>query len=205
MRIGIIGSGKIGGTAARLFARAGHEVVLANSRGPETLGELVDEIDGDVRAATVEEAATLGDVVLLAIPWRRREELPSGELFAGKVVVDAMNAYGEGGVIDVEPSTSSQEVAKLMPEARLVKAFNTIYFRRLAENGRPGAPLEEREVVLLAGDDADAKRVVSSLIEEIGFAPYDTGTLAEGGRLQQPGSAIYNVELTRAEAARQLA
>jgi hypothetical protein len=95
-----------------------------------------------------------------------------------------MNAYGEGGVVDVEPSTSSEEVAKLMPGARLVKAFNTIHFRHLGENGRPGAPLEEREVVFLAGDDEEAKRVVSSLIEEIGFAPYDRSP--EGSSSRRP-------------------
>jgi predicted dinucleotide-binding enzyme len=204
MRIGVIGSGKIGGTLARLFARAGEEVAIANSLGRDTLTDLVTEIGAKARAVTVEEAAAFCDVVVLAIPWRRREELPEGELFAGKVVVDAMNPYGAGGVIDVEPSTSSEEVAKLMPKARLVKAFNTIYFQRLAENGRPEMPLEEREVIFLAGDDEAAKRVVSDLIEGIGFAPYDTGSLAKGGRRQQPGSPIYNVRLTPAEASRRL-
>ena len=205
MRIGIIGSGRIGGTLAGLFARAGNEVAIANSRGPDTLRELVGSVGEAARPLAVEEAVAFGDVVVLAIPWRRREELPPGALFAGKVVVDAMNPYGADGVVDVEPSTSSEEVARLMPEARLVKAFNTIHFQRLAENGRPGEPLEEREVIFLAGDDEQAKRVVSDLIKEIGFAPYDTGTLAEGGRRQQPGSPIYNVRMTQSEAARRLA
>jgi predicted dinucleotide-binding enzyme len=151
MTIGIIGSGRIGGTLARLFVRAGEEVAIANSRGPETLDDLVTEIGPNGRAVTAAEAVAFGDVVVLAIPWRRREKLPDGERFAGKVVVDAMNPYGPGGVIDVEPSTSSEEVAQLMPKARLVKAFNTIHFQRLAENGGPGAPLEEREVIFLAG------------------------------------------------------
>ncbi len=204
MRIGIIGSGRIGGTLAGLFARAGNEVAIANSRGPDTLQELVETVGEVARALPVEEAVAFGDMVVLAIPWRRRDELPPGALFAGKVVVDAMNPYGAGGLIDVKPSTSSEEVARLMPEARLVKAFNTIHFQRLAENGRPGAPLEEREVIFLAGDDEKAKRVVSDLIKEIGFAPCDTGTLAEGGRRQQPGSPIYNVRMTQSEAARRL-
>jgi 8-hydroxy-5-deazaflavin:NADPH oxidoreductase len=204
VKIGIVGSGRIGGTAARLFARAGHAVAVANSRGPETVRELVDEIGGSARALAVDDAVAFGDVVLLAIPWTRREDLPAADLFADKVVIDAMNPYGGGGVIDLEPSTSSEEVAKLMPDARLVKAFNTIHYRRLLENGRPGAPNDEREVVFLAGDDADAKRLVTGLIDEIGFASYDTGSLAEGGRLQQPGSPIYNQALTRAEAARLL-
>ena len=204
MTIGIIGSGKIGGTLARLFARAGEEVAIANSRGPETLNDLIADLGAKARAVTVKEAVALGDVVVLAIPWRRRQDLPEDEAFAGKVVVDAMNPYGAGGVIDVDPSTSSEEVAKLMPKARLVKAFNTIYYARLAENGRPGAPLEDREVIFLAGDDEEAKHVVSGLIEELGFAPYDAGSLAAGGRRQQPGSPIYNVRLTLAEVARRL-
>ena len=162
--------------------------------------EAVEELGESAQAMTVEEATAFGDVVVLAIPWRLREELPAGERFTGKVVVDAMNPYGAGGVIDVAPSTSSEEVARLMPEARLVKAFNTIYFQRLAENGRPDEPLAEREVIFVAGDDEEAKGLVSELIEQIGFAPYDTGTLAVGGRRQQPGSPIYNIELTLAEA-----
>lgn len=204
LRIGIIGSGNIGGTLARLFAQAGEDVAIANSRGPETLTQLTSEIGKNTRAASVEEAAAFGDVVVLAIPWSRRQELPTGELFADKIVVDAMNPYGPDGVIDLEPSTSSEEVAKLMPRARLVKAFNTIHFRRLAENGRPDAPLEEREVVFLAGDDASAKKIASGLIAEIGFAPHDTGALADGGRKQQPGSAVYNVRMTPDEAVRAL-
>ena len=112
MRIGMIGSRKIGGTLARLFARAGNEVAIANSRGPDSLQELVEEFGERAQATTVEETTAFGDVVILAIPWRLREELPAGERFAGKVVVDAMNPYGANGVIDVEPSTSSEEVAR---------------------------------------------------------------------------------------------
>ena len=206
MKIGIIGSGKIGGTLARLFVGAGEDVAVANSRGPETLLELLQELGENARAVSPEDAVAFGEVVVLAIPWRRRQELPAGELFASKIVVDAMNAYGPGGVIDVEPSTSSEEVAKLMPDARLVKAFNTIHYRRLAQNGQPDKPIEEREVIFLAGDDDDeAKSIVAELIARIGFAPYDTGTLADGGRSQQPGSPVYNVRTTSAEAARTIA
>ena len=95
MKIGIVGSGNIGGTAARLFVNAGHEVAIANSRGPETLEDLVAELGDRARAATPEQAVDFGEAVLLAIPWRLREQLPDAQLFEGKVTIDAMNPYGE--------------------------------------------------------------------------------------------------------------
>ena len=199
MRIGIIGAGNIGSTAARLFAQAGHEVAIANSRGPETLEGLVEEIGPNARAVTVEEAADFGEVVMEAIPFGRYEELPAGRL-SGKVFVTASNYYPQrDGEIDLGGLAQSEVIARHLPGARVVKAFNTIYYVRLAENGRPGTPLEEREAIFVAGDDAEAKAVVSRLIEEIGFAPVDAGTLAESKR-QEPGSAIYNVPMTPAEA-----
>lgn len=199
MDIGIIGAGNIGGTVARLFAGAGHRVAIANSRGPETLAGLVAEIGPNARAATIEEAARFGEVVLEAIPFGRYEDLPADEL-AGKVVVSASNYYpGRDGEMDLGGLASSEVIARHLPESRVVKAFNTIYFVRLAENGRPDAPLEEREVIFVAGDDAEAKGIVSGLVEEIGFAPVDTGTLAESKR-QEPGAEVYNVPMTPAEA-----
>ena len=197
MKIGIIGSGNIGATAARLFAKAGHEVAISNSRGPETLRELVADIGPNVRAATVEEAAEFGEVVLEAIPFGRYKELPV-EPLARKVVVDAANYYPQrDGEIDFGGLTSSEEIAcYLGPGVRLVKAFNTMYYETLASEGRPEAPVEERLVLFVGGDDEEATARVSRLIEEIGFAPVDTGPLGEGGRKQQPGSAIYNEPMT---------
>lgn len=201
MRIGIIGSGNIGGTAARLFAKAGHDVAVSNSRGPESLKSLVASIGGKARAATVEEVVAFGDVVLLALPWRDRRELPPAARFAGKIVIDATNPYTPDGKIDdLGASSSSEEVARQLPGARLVKAFNTIYFKHLASRGRTDLPIPERHPIFLAGDDAEAKAAVSRLIDEIGFAPMDTGSLAEGGRRQQPGSEIYNQPMTAADA-----
>ena len=193
MRIGIIGSGNIGATAAQLFARAGHDVAISNSRGPETLQELVDNIGPNVRAVTVEEAAEFGEVVLEAIPFGRYKELPV-EPLAGKVVVDTANYYPQrDGEIDLGGLTSSEEIARYLgPDVRLVKALNTMYYETLASEGNPEASLEERLVLFVAGDDEEAKAVVSRLIEEIGFAPVDTGSLGEGGNKQQPGSAVYN-------------
>jgi predicted dinucleotide-binding enzyme len=201
MRIGIIGSGNIGGTAARLFAAAGHQVVVANSRGPGSLRDLVAEIGPNASAATVDEAARTADVVLLAVPWRAPEALPAPDAVAGKVVIDAMNPYrAEGGLFDLGDGTSSEETARRLPGARLVKAFNTIWYQHLATQGDPRKPTAERRAIFLAGDDAEAKAVVSQLIQDIGFGPVDTGGLVDGGRRQQPGTAVYNIDITSREA-----
>ncbi len=204
MDIGVIGSGNIGATAARLFAAAGHRVAISNSRGPETLEGLVAEIGPGVRAATVEEAAGFGEVVMEAIPFGRYESLPADRL-AGKVFITASNYYpARDGEVEHGVSASAELIQQHLPGARVVKAFNTIYFVRLGENGRPGAPIEEREAIFVSGDDEEAKGVVSGLIEEIGFAPVDVGTLAESRR-QEPGSPIYNVAMNPAQAREMLA
>ncbi len=201
MKIGIIGSGNIGGTVARLFTAAGRGVALSNSRGPESLKSLVSSIGGNARATTVEEAIAFGDVVLLALPWRDRQKLPPAERFAGKIVIDATNPYtAEGGLFDLGASSSSEEIARQLPGARVVKAFNTIYYRHLASRGRTDLEISERHPIFVAGDDKEAKAVVSRLITEIGFAPVDTGSLAQGGRRQQPGSDIYNEPMNAAQA-----
>lgn len=206
MRIGIIGAGMIGATAARLFVRAGHQVAVSNSRGPETLRELIAELGPDAKAATVDDAARFGDVVLLAVPWRTPEALPSPETVTGKVVVDAMNPYNaSGGIADLGDTTSSEETARRLPGARLVKAFNTIYFQHLATQGRTDLPEAQRRAIFVAGDDAEAKATVARLVRELGFAPVDTGGLRDGGRRQQPNTPIYNRTITGAEAAGLLA
>ncbi|HKV94117.1 MAG TPA: NADPH-dependent F420 reductase [Candidatus Angelobacter sp.] len=193
MRIGILGAGNIGATAARLFIAARHEVAISNSRGPESLKDLARELGSRAQAMTIDDAARFGGVVLLAVPWRAPEALPHPDLLRGKIVIDAMNPYRpDGGFYDLGSSTSSEEVLKRIPGARLVKAFNTIYYVHLAGRGRKDLPTDERHTIYVAGDDADAKNVVAKLIEEIGFAAIDTGSLREGGRMQQPDSPIYN-------------
>jgi predicted dinucleotide-binding enzyme len=207
MRIGIIGSGHIGSTAARLFTRAGHEVAISNSRGPESLSSLVAELGERARAATVEEAAAFGEVALVAVPLRAYRDLPADRL-EGRIVIDACNYYPERDghieALDGGRTTSTEMVAAHLPGARVVKAFNTMYYETLGSEGRPDAPRDERLVLFLAGDDEEAKRVVAELIEEAGFAAVDTGALAEGGRRQQPGSPIYNSPVTPAEATARL-
>ena len=198
LKIGILGAGNIGGTLGRDWAKAGHTIFLS-SRHPKDPQKLAREIGNGARAGTLEEAAKFGDVVVLAIPWRNRESIPDKGLFKGKVVIDAMNPYTAlGTVMDLGETTSSEEVAKLLPGARLVKAFNTMS----SDDLRAGAFRSGRDrwAMFVAGDDAEAKRVVSRLIEDIGFVPVDTGSLKEGGRLQQPGSAIYTEPLTERRA-----
>lgn len=201
MRIGIVGAGNIGGTLARLWTAAGHEVGLSNSRGPASLREQVAALGPAACAMTPEEAARWAEVVVLAAPFRVPEALPPADAVAGRVVVDAMNPYAAGGgLLDLGGRTSSEVTAERLPGARLVKAFNTIWFRHLAERGRPDLPTEARHAIPLAGDDAEAKAVVARLIDAIGFAPVDTGGLREGARVQEPGAPLYNQVLTGAGA-----
>jgi predicted dinucleotide-binding enzyme len=208
MDIGIIGSGNIGSTAARLFAKAGHHVTIANSRGPESLHGLVDEIGPNAEAATVPDAAAAGDVVLVAIPFVAYGSLPA-DAFDGRIVVDANNYYAQrdGAIaeIDSDATTSTELLARHLPGARVVKGFNTMQAQKLASSGRPDAPRGERLAVLIAGDDAGAKATVAGLIDELGYAAVDTGSLAEGGRLQQPGAQLYGSLVTADEAERELA
>ncbi|MFO7168961.1 MAG: NAD(P)-binding domain-containing protein [Chloroflexota bacterium] len=199
MRIGIIGSGHIGATLAQLFAGVGHEVAISNSRGPASLEDRVRAWGPGVRAATAEDAAAFGEVVVEAIPFGRYRELPAAQL-AGKIVVTAANYYAErDGPIDLGGRAHSELIAAHLPGARVVKAFNTIWYRHLQEQGDPSKPMEERRVIFLSGDDAAAKQVVAELIAQIGFAPLDIGSLRESVR-QEPGSPIYNRTLTLAEA-----
>ncbi|HVL05879.1 MAG TPA: NADPH-dependent F420 reductase [Acidimicrobiales bacterium] len=206
MRIGIIGSGNIGGTLARLLAGAGHEVVLANSRGPESLAGLVSEIGPAATASTPAGAAQAGEVVVVAIPFLRYPDLPAAQL-AGKVVVDATNYYAgrDGSFPDIESGRagSSELLAAALPGATVVKAFNTIHYRHLAGDGVP-ASTPGRRTIPIAGDDRAAKATVAGLIDQIGFDAYDAGSLADGRRFD-PGTPLFNVALTSDEVAAALA
>jgi predicted dinucleotide-binding enzyme len=201
MRIGIIGAGHIGGTLARLFVDAGHEVAVSNSRGPESLAGLVAELGERAHAVSREEAERFGDVVVVSVPIGRYRELPA-EGVAGKVVIDTNNYYpqrdGHFEELDSDRTTSSELLQAHLPCARVVKAFNAIRWTRLRDDGRPaGDP--ERIGIPISGDDAEAKRTVAELIDEIGFDPVDAGTLAEGGRKHQTGASAYTEGLPTAE------
>ncbi|MEP6850321.1 MAG: NAD(P)-binding domain-containing protein [Acidobacteriota bacterium] len=207
MKIGIIGAGNIGSTVAKLFVDAGHQVAISNSRGPETLDKLASELGDNAEASTVENAIDFGDVVLISIPLKNHTGLPTNG-WENKVVIDSNNYYpdrdGQIGDLDSGKTTSSELLEKHLPGARIVKGFNTIWSEHLKTVGNKSLPLEERRAIFIAGDDSGAKEIVAKLIESIGFAAVDTGFLAEGGRSQQPGSAIYNKELSGKEAAKAL-
>ena len=194
MKVGFIGVGQIGAAVASALAKAGHEVIVSNSRGPRTLDDVVARIGLGARAATATEAATEADVVMIAIPLFARETLTALPL-DGKIVVDAMNYYpsrdGQISELDNGATTTSEITASLLPGARVVKAFNSIIAGDVARAGRPGSD-PERGALLYAGDDADAKRVVAGLIDDAGFDPYDVGALHEGFRFQQ-GTPAYCV------------
>jgi hypothetical protein len=204
VQIGIVGSGNIGRTVARHLVDAGHEVAISNSRGPDSLAELVADLGPNARAATVEEAASFGEVVLEAIPFGEYQSLPSAAL-AGTVVVSAANYFPRrDGEIEFGGRTQTEVVAEHLADSTAVKAFNAMYFETLRDEARPDAPVEERLAVFLAGDDEDAKATVAALIEEIGFAPLDVGSLRDGA-VVEPGSPIYNEPMTLPEAREALA
>jgi 8-hydroxy-5-deazaflavin:NADPH oxidoreductase len=201
MRIGIIGAGHIGGTLARHFFRVGHEVALSNSRGPDTLADFVRELGSGALAVTAAEAARSGDVVVVSVPFGRYRELPRDGV-AGKVVIDTNNYYpqrdGHFPELDSDRTTSSELLQEHLPGARVVKAFNAIYWNHLRDLGRPsGDP--RRIGIPISGDDEEAKRIVADLVDQIGFDAVDAGTLAEGGRKHQPGATVYTADLTTNE------
>jgi predicted dinucleotide-binding enzyme len=193
--LGLIGSGNIGSTLARLAVAAGHDVVLSNSRGPETLADLVAELGPRARAATATEAAAAGDVVVVTVPLKAYRQVPV-EPLRGKVVIDTNNYYpqrdGHIAELDDESTTSSELLQAHLPESSVVKAFNNISSVHLGALARPsGSP--ERSVLAIAGDDADAKRTVTQFLDSIGYDAYDVGPLAEGWRYQRDTAAYGGV------------
>ncbi len=203
MNVGAVGSGNIGRTVAKHLVDRGHSVAISNSRGPASLADLVAELGPDAEAATVTEAATFGPVVLEAIPFGEYDSLPAAEL-AGRTVISAANYYPDrDGEIDLDGRAQTELVAAHLADSTVVKAFNAMYYETLRDEARPDAPLEERLTPFLAGDDADAKGRVAELIETIGFAPLDVGSLADSTAIE-PGSPLYNEPMTLPEARRRL-
>ena len=185
--IGIIGSGNIGSVLSRLAVDAGYDVVIANSRGPQSLTDLVDRLGPRARAGTATEAATAGDLVVVTVPLGRVEDLPA-EPLAGKVVIDTCNYYperdGDIAVLDSHELTTSELVQRHFAGARVVKAFNNIFAQNLADLPRPaGAP--DRTTLTIAGDDEAAERTVAEFLDAIGYDTFDTGSLAESWRFQR--------------------
>lgn len=204
--IGFIGSGHIGSQLARLAVRSGYDVVVSNSRGPETLSGLVGELGPHARAATAREAAAAADLAVVTIPLKNIDQVPVEEL-SGKTVVDTNNYYpqrdGSIRALDTEETTTAEMLQAHLPSSHVVKAFNHIYARDLTSDPLPaGAP--DRRALVIAGDDENAKAQVSRLIDEFGFDVVDAGPLAEGWRIQRdtPG---YGPRLDRAGLTKALA
>jgi predicted dinucleotide-binding enzyme len=185
--IGLIGAGHIGSQLARLAVRHGYDVVVSNSRGPETLKELTKELGEHARAGTSVEAAEAGDLVVVTVPLKSIGDIPV-EPLAGKIVIDTNNYYpqrdGHIAELDRETTTTSELLQRHLPSSKVVKAFNHIYAADLTKDGQPaGTP--NRRALAIAGNDADAKRVVADLIDRFGFDVVDIGPLSESWRIQR--------------------
>jgi len=192
MTIGLIGAGHIGSQVARLAVKAGHDVVISNSRGPDTLADLVKELGPHARADTPEGAATAGDIVVVTVPLKNYRDTPVAPL-AGKVVIDTNNYYpdrdGHIAELDNESSTSSELLQAHLPSSKVVKAFNHIQAAHLTAHSQPAGTANRRGLVI-AGDDAQAKAMVSALLDQFGFDVVDAGPLSESWRIQ-PGTPGY--------------
>jgi predicted dinucleotide-binding enzyme len=198
MRIGIIGAGNIGGTLTRRLTELGHDVAVANSRGPASLMLLTRETGA--RAGSVEEVVRSADLVVLAVPLKAVSELPA-DTFSGHVLVDACNFYPgrDGAIAELEKphSASSEWVAHQFRDVHVVKAFNTIEFTHLSAHATPPGSVTRRALPV-AGDNTAAKQQVMALVDELGFDAVDAGSLAESWR-QQPGTPVYNRDLDAAQ------
>jgi len=190
--VGLIGSGRIGSTVARLAIAAGYDAVLSNSRGPETLRDVVESLGPRARAATGVEAAVLSDLVVVAVPVKAYPALPA-EALAGRLALDAGNYYpprdGHLPEIDDKSLTSSEYLRRNAPGAEVVKVFNNIFFKHLQNLARP-AGSANRSCLPIAGDSAAAKETVAEFLDAIGYEALDYGPLADSWR-QEPGTPAY--------------
>jgi predicted dinucleotide-binding enzyme len=190
MNVGIIGAGRLGQAMARVAMRAGRSVVLANSRGAESLTAVTSALGEGVSAGTADEAASAG-IVVIAVPWDRVPEAVQGLDWNGKVVIDATNDWAAD---DPQARTSSEVVAKLVAGGRLVKAANTLGAEVLGSDPHEAGG---RRVMFISGDDADAKAAVAALFQDAGFATIDLGDLATGGAMQQIHHPLAGLNLIR--------
>lgn len=190
MIVGVIGAGNIGQAVASNALRAGHTVVISNSRGPASLAEVVTELGDGARAGSVAEASQQ-ELVVLAVPWTRIGDATAGLDLAGRIVIDATNpiVMPDFHIADLGGRTSGQVVAGMLKGARVVKAANTLGAAMLAADPHQG---DGRRVLVLSGDDIDAKGAVAALFEAAGFATIDLGGLEDGGRLQDVGTGVFS-------------
>jgi 8-hydroxy-5-deazaflavin:NADPH oxidoreductase len=185
--VGFIGSGHIGSQVARQAVSHGYDVVMSNSRGPETLAALIAELGPKARAATAAEAAKAGDIVVVTVPLKNYRAVPV-EPLAGKIVIDTNNYYpqrdGHIPELDSESTTTSELLQAHLPTSKVVKAFNHIYAAQITTDGRP-AGTKNRRALVIAGNDAAAKATVAKLLDEFGYDTVDAGPLSESWRIQR--------------------
>lgn len=204
--LGLIGAGHIGSQVARLAVANGYDVVLSNSRAPETLATLVAELGPKARAATPLEAAQAGEIVVVTIPLKHYRSVPAAPL-AGKIVIDTNNYYptrdGQIPELDNESTTTAELLQAHLPQSKVVKAFNHIHAAQLTTDGKPRGA-KDRRALVIAGDEAAAKIRVTELLDQFGFDTVDAGPLSEGWRIQRdtPG---YGPRRTAEELRRDLA
>ncbi|QDE33899.1 NADP oxidoreductase [Microbacterium foliorum] len=185
--LGIIGAGHIGSQVARVAVANGYDVVIANSRGPETLADLVAELGDRASAATAADAASAGDVVVVTVPLGKIDQLPVEQL-AGKIVLDTNNYYferdGHIDALDRGETTTSELLQEQLPTSRIAKAFNHIFAADITTDGSPaGTP--DRRALATAGDDAEAVAFVTRFYDEAGFDTVDVGPLSESWRVER--------------------
>lgn len=203
---GIIGAGHIGSQVARAALAHGHQVVIANSRGPETLSDLIAELGPNARAATAAEAGAAGDVVVVTVPLGALDQVPV-EPLAGKIVLDTNNYYferdGHISALDEGTTTTSQMVQAHLPASKVAKAFNHILYSDITTDGQP-AGAENRRALATASDFDDAAAFVTSFYDEIGFDTVNIGPLSESWRVERDRPA-YVVRQNAAELTANLA
>ena len=203
MRIGFIGAGNVGQTMGRHLINSGHEVVISNSRGPESLRGLIDELGPSAKAGTKDEAVQ-SDLVILCVHWRHAQEALKGIAWSGQILVDATNAHIDNppdisleGVTRSRAAlaktgrTSSELIAEWAPGARVVKSISNIPMAWIDDFSQS----KPKTVIFTSGDDSAAKRVVIDLLNGAGFAPIDLGSLREGGALHEVGAPLSGLDL----------
>lgn len=203
MKIGFIGAGTVGQTMGRHFINAGHQVVISNSRGPESLRGLVDELGPRAKAGTREETAQ-SDLVILCVHWRQAQEALKGIAWSGRILLDATNAHMDSppdisleGVTRSRAAlaktgrTSSELIAEWAPGARVVKSISNMPMRWIQDF----SPQKPKTVIFTSGDDPEAKALVMDLINSTGLVAIDLGSLAQGGALHQVGAPLSGLEL----------
>lgn len=195
MKMGFIGAGSVAQTYAKFFVKQGHEVVLSNRRGPDSLNELVRSLGPNVRAGTVQEAAAQ-EIVILSVRWEHAQQaLAEVPDWNGRILVDATNRLldqdnqATQDIQDTQGKSASEVIASYAPGARLVKALNTLVINWIEQDS------DKQPVLFLSGDDAEAKQKLAGVLEQSGFVPVDLGGLKEFGKLQDFGGPLSGLHL----------